>query len=102
MAPDYSVPITAKHPNIVNDVGFTAGNFPFGLVCGCETMEMLCHWFNTDEWVEALHVAGFHIAVYVVPDDEYHRTKSGTQVAFFNYAEYLVETHSVLKLLDIL
>lgn len=96
----YGVEVSSSHPSIVDDAGFHSINWPFAMVCGCETLEMLRHWFNDAEWIMALDAAGFHIAVYYVPEDEYHRTKSGTQVAFHSLSEYLVETLSVLTLLD--
>lgn len=97
----YGVEVCPTHPSIVDDTGFNIMNWPNSLVCGCSSIEMLRHWFNNDEWVRALNVARFCIAVYEVPTNELYHGKSGTQVAFVNDDEYRKERISILKLLDI-
>ncbi len=88
-----------SHPSVVSDAGFDHYSWPFALVCGCVSMTQLRHWFGTRGIVQDLADAGFHIVEYFVPADDFHPCHSGTQVAFYNDADYKVKTYPITRIL---
>ena len=96
----FVIPITSEHPNITTDVIKCRGEyFPFSYVCGCLSLDMLRHWFGDNEWITALSIAHYEIAVYEVPNDDVLFTHSNTQVAFYQTEAYRVSGISILTLL---
>jgi hypothetical protein len=74
--------VVNRHPLIGADCGFSLWNFPTALVCGCESLKTLRHWFPDREAVNHLITMGMVIKAYVVPRHKVKQGKSQLQVAF--------------------
>ncbi len=75
---DYTV-----HPLAPHDCGYrNASDIPFCMVCGCESLDILKHWFPTPDVITVLEELEMKINVYVVESSDVRVSKSGLQVMF--------------------
>lgn len=94
-----ALPRGDNHPSIIGDTGYDVYSWPFGYVCGCESMKGLRHWFFDRESIKMMGEKGFVINEYRVEREDIKFGKSGTQVAFVNSDDDIVNTFPITRLL---